>query len=51
MEQELSPIRARAAELKASPEKIHATLDAGADKARQLAVETMGAVRTAMGFE
>jgi tryptophanyl-tRNA synthetase len=51
MEQELSPIRARAAELKASPEKIHATLDAGADKARQVAVETMGAVRTAMGFE
>ncbi len=51
MEQELSPIRTRAAELKASPEKIHATLDAGADKARQVAVETMGAVRTAMGFE
>lgn len=51
MEQELSPIRARAAELKASPQTIKATLDAGADKARERAVDTMSAVRTAMGFE
>jgi tryptophanyl-tRNA synthetase len=51
MEQELAPIRARAAELQAHPQTVKETFDAGADKARSVARETMTAVRTAMGLE
>jgi tryptophanyl-tRNA synthetase len=51
MEQELAPIRARAAELQANPATVRETLEAGADKARRVAKETMTAVRTAMGLE
>jgi tryptophanyl-tRNA synthetase len=51
MERELAPIRSRAAELQASPDRVRETFDAGADKARHVARETMTAVRTAMGLE
>ena len=51
MEQELSPIRTRAAELKADPQSITERLDAGAEKARQVAQRTMTDVRAAMGLE
>jgi tryptophanyl-tRNA synthetase len=51
MEQELSPIRSRAAELKADPQSITERLDAGAEKARQVAQRTMTDVRSAMGLE
>jgi len=50
MEQELVPIRSRAAELAARPKMIDDALSAGADRCRRLARETMDAVRDRMGF-
>jgi len=50
MEQELVPIRTRAAELAARPKLIDDALAAGASRCRGLARETMDAVRDRMGF-
>jgi tryptophanyl-tRNA synthetase len=50
MEQELVPIRSRAAELAAKPKMIDDALSAGAARCRRLARETMDAVRDRMGF-
>ena len=46
----LAPIRERAAELTAHPERVVELLGAGAEKARRLAGETMREVRDRMGF-
>jgi len=50
MEQELAPIRAKAKELAADPQKIAKTLATGADHARVIARETMGEVKKKMGL-
>lgn len=50
MEQELAPIRARAAELGATPRLVEDVLSAGADRCRDLAHQTMEVVRDRMGF-
>lgn len=47
---ELAPIRARAQELEANPELIRQALAAGAEKARDVAEDTMRDVRAAMGL-
>jgi tryptophanyl-tRNA synthetase len=47
---EFAPIRARAAELKAQPERVAEILADGAARARVIARETMEAVRSAMGL-
>jgi len=47
---ELAPIRARAQELKASPETVVSALRDGADRARAIATRTMVDVRAAMGL-
>jgi tryptophanyl-tRNA synthetase len=46
----LTPIRERAAELRAEPDGVRAMLRAGADRARAIARRTMQAVRRQMGF-
>ena len=46
----LAPIRERAAELKAHPERVRAVLERGAAHCRDLARETMARVRDLMGF-
>ena len=46
----LAPIRERALELKAHPERVRDILAAGAERARHVAGETMRAVRERMGF-
>ncbi len=46
----LAPIRERAAELTAHPDRVVELLGAGAEKARRLAGETMREVRDRMGF-
>lgn len=51
MEEELVPIRARAAELRARPAAVDEALAAGAAKCRSLAKETMRGVRDRMGFD
>jgi tryptophanyl-tRNA synthetase len=50
MERELQPIRARAAEVAAKPEKVAKILEAGAERARSVARETMLEVKTKMGL-
>jgi tryptophanyl-tRNA synthetase len=50
MEKELAPIRAKAKELAADPQKIAKTLAIGADHARVIARETMGEVKKKMGL-
>jgi tryptophanyl-tRNA synthetase len=50
MEQELVPIRRRAADLAASPTAVDDALAAGAAKCRVLARQTMDEVRERMGF-
>lgn len=50
MAETLAPIRAREAELRAVPERVEATLAAGADRARTIARDTLDGVRTRMGF-
>ena len=47
---ELAPVRERAAELRANPERVHAVLRDGAERARVVARETMREVRERMGF-
>lgn len=47
---ELTPIRERAAELASAPSQVTALLDAGAQKARAVAQETIGAVKDLMGL-
>src|SRR5262249_30105070 len=51
MEQELVPIRRRAAELARDPREVDDALDAGAARCRVLARETMDQVRDRMGFD
>jgi len=46
----LAPIREKAAELKARPERVREILADGAARAHAIARETMAAVRDAMGF-
>jgi tryptophanyl-tRNA synthetase len=50
MEQELVPIRSRAAELKACPQLVDEALDAGGTHCRAIARETIDSVRERMGF-
>jgi tryptophanyl-tRNA synthetase len=50
MEQELVPIRARAAELAAKPAIIEEALAAGGARCHAIARETMDGVRERMGF-
>ncbi len=45
-----APMRARAAELTARPERVREILEAGAERARRVAVETMRDVRERMGL-
>jgi tryptophanyl-tRNA synthetase len=46
-----APMRERAAELRSQPERIRATLEEGAERARAIARETMGVVRERMGMD
>lgn len=46
----LAPVRERAAELKAHPDRVRDVLEAGAERARRVARETMQAVRDRMGL-
>jgi tryptophanyl-tRNA synthetase len=50
METELAPIRTRAAELAANPQRVDQALDAGAEHCGAIARETMAGVRDRMGF-
>lgn len=50
MEEELVPIRGRAAALRADPGQVSDVLAAGAERCRRIARETMGEVRAAMGL-
>jgi tryptophanyl-tRNA synthetase len=50
MERELAPIRARAKEIAANPEKMRKDLAAGADHARSVASTTMKEVKQKMGL-
>jgi tryptophanyl-tRNA synthetase len=50
METELVPIRTRAEELRAQPDRLDAALASGAEKCRGIARETMRGVRDRMGF-
>ena len=50
MERELAPIRARAREIAAEPKKLSDALEAGAERARTVARQTMGEVKTKMGL-
>jgi len=51
MEEELVPIRSRAAELRARPATVDEALASGAETCRKLARETMREVRGRMGFD
>jgi len=51
MMRELTPIRERAAELRAHPERIDEVLHAGAEHCRAMAQETMAAVKEHMGLD
>ena len=46
-----APMRERARELEAHPERVLAVLEAGAEKARGMAAETVSEVRAAMGLD
>jgi tryptophanyl-tRNA synthetase len=46
----LAPIRERAAELRARPDRVREMLSAGAHKAQKIAAKTLADVRSAMGF-
>ena len=50
MERELGPIRARAKEIAANPSRMRKDLDAGAERARDVARRTMAEVKEKMGF-
>lgn len=47
---ELAPVRARAAELQARPEVVTEMLDAGAERARSIASETLSEAKQIMGL-
>jgi tryptophanyl-tRNA synthetase len=47
---ELAPMREKAAELRAHPERVREVLAAGAARCRRLAAETMAGVERLMGF-
>jgi tryptophanyl-tRNA synthetase len=51
MENELVPIRRRAAELREDPSRVDDALATGAARCRALATETMRGVRDRMGFD
>lgn len=51
MNQELTPIRTRAAELQEAPEQVKDALDAGAERCRAIARETMATVKERMGLD
>jgi tryptophanyl-tRNA synthetase len=51
MQAELTPIRRRAAELRANPERVDDALADGAAQCRRLARETLDEVRERMGFD
>ena len=51
LERELVPIRSRAEALRADPQRVGEALASGAERARQIANETMSAVRHRMGFD
>ncbi len=51
MQKELDPIRERAKEIAANPKRITDALNAGAEHAREVASETMGAVKKKMGLD
>ena len=50
MEKELTPIRARAREIAAQPKRMSEALEAGAERARTVARQTMAEVKTKMGL-
>ena len=50
MEEQLQPIRDRAAEWRAHPDRVHEVLSQGAAKARDIARKTLGEVQNRMGF-
>ena len=50
MNAELTPIRTRAAELRADPSRIDAALAQGTERAQSIATQTMGEVRERMGL-
>jgi tryptophanyl-tRNA synthetase len=50
MDRELTPIRRRAEEFTANPERVHDALATGAARCRTVARETMAEVRDRMGF-
>jgi hypothetical protein len=50
MEKELAPIRARAAQIAANPQKMRADLAKGAEHARSIASGTMSEVKKKMGL-
>ncbi len=49
--EEFRPFRERAAELRAEPDRVRQILDAGAERARQVARETLSGARRRMGFD
>jgi tryptophanyl-tRNA synthetase len=51
MQTELDPIRERAKEIAANPKRITDALNAGAERAREVASETMRAVKKKMGLD
>ena len=50
MDEELTPIRTRAQELRATPDRVEAALAAGAEHCRAMARETLGYVKERMGL-
>jgi len=50
MNAELTPIRARAAEVRANPSRVDEVVVAGADAAKRVAGETMREVKDRMGL-
>jgi tryptophanyl-tRNA synthetase len=50
MNVELTPIRTRAAELRAEPRKVETALQRGTERARSVATQTIGEVRERMGL-
>ncbi|MGH8280723.1 MAG: tryptophan--tRNA ligase, partial [Gammaproteobacteria bacterium] len=49
--QELKPIRERAAEIEANPERVRSVINQGCEAARDVARDTMDDVRQAMGLK
>ena len=49
--QELKPMQARAAEFEAQPERVREIVEAGSQRAREVAAETMREVRQVMALD